>query len=152
MFIFSSDPTKLQQAFLDYGVADPAVGEVTMKSHALVLVPALFLLHPAWAEEKSPAWRSDTQHPQLQYRSVCIGGSSVRVVWRNGYPGAVTLKAHMKSFSYDGMEDVRIDPGGTTKSDLETIDCQAMQVSVTRFSMAAPPPPPPPSADAKTPA
>lgn len=73
-------------------------------------------------------------------------------MWRNGYPGAVTLKAQMKSYTYEGMEDVRIEPGGTTNTDLDTLNCGNFQVSVIRFSMAAPPPPPPPSADAKAPA
>jgi hypothetical protein len=106
---------------------------------------SLLLLHSAWAEEKSPGWLSDAQHPSLQYRFVCMKGSE-RVVWRNGYPGAVTLKAHMKSFEYDGMEDVQIDPGATANSDLDTLNCGSFQVTVTRFSMAAPPPPPPPVA------
>jgi|HubBroStandDraft_6_1064221.scaffolds.fasta_scaffold269908_2 hypothetical protein len=106
---------------------------------------SLLLLHSAWAEEKSPGWLSDPQHPSLQYRFVCIKGSQ-RVMWRNGYPGAVTLKARMKSFEYDGMEDVQIEPGATANSDLDTLNCGNFNVTVTRFSMAPPPPPPPPVA------
>ena len=57
----------------------------------------------------------------------------------------------MRSYTYDGMEDVQIDPGATTDTNLQTLYCGNFQVSVTRFSMAAPPPPPPASPDAKAP-
>jgi hypothetical protein len=50
------------------------------------------------------------------------------------------------------MEDVEIEPGATTNTILQTLNCGNFQVSVTRFSMAPPPPPPPTSADAKVPA
>ena len=54
----------------------------------------------------------------------------------------------MRSNTYDGMEDVQIDPGATADTNLQTLNCGNFQVSVTRFSMAAPPPPPPPPASA----
>jgi len=123
-----------------------------MKLRALVFVPTMLLIHPAWAEDNNPAWLTVPQHPSLQYRFVCIKKEAQRVVWRNGYPGAVTLKAEMKSFTYEGMEDVQIEPGATTNTDLDTLNCGNFRVSVIRFSMAAPPPPPPPSAAAKAPA
>ena len=119
-----------------------------MKHHFIGFLSALLFVHAARAEERGPGWFSDPQHPSLQYRFVCMKGAQ-RVIWRNGYPGAVTLKARMLSYTYDGMEDVQIDPGAITNTDLDTLACGSFQISVTRFSMAAPPPPPPTGADAK---
>jgi hypothetical protein len=110
---------------------------------------SLSFLASAWAEEKNLIWHSDPHHPSLQYRFACIGGSSERIIWRNGYPGAVTLKARIKNFDYDGAEEVQIEPGATTNSNLQTQSCGNFDVSVARFSMATPPPPPAPVADAK---
>ena len=87
-----------------------------MKFRILGFVPALLFIHSAWAEVKGPAWLSDPQHPLLQYRFNCVRGSET-LVWRNGYPGAVTLKARVKSFTYDGVEDVQIEPGATTNTE-----------------------------------
>jgi hypothetical protein len=50
----------------------------------------------------------------------------------------------MRSFNYDGMEDVQIGPGATANTDLDTLNCGNFQISIARFTMAAPPPPPPP--------
>jgi hypothetical protein len=90
-------------------------------------------------------WRKDPGHPQLEYRVTC-SREALSIIWRNGYPGEVTLKAHVKSESYDGFEDAKVLPGGTFKSDPETMYCSlsSLNVSVVKFTMAAPPPPPKP--------
>ena len=119
-----------------------------MKFRILGFVPALLFCHSAWAEVKGPAWLSDPRHPLLQYRFVCNGGSSQNVIWRNGYPGAVTIKVRTRGYDYDGVEDVQIEPGATADINLQSLNCGNFQVSVTRFSMAVPPPPPPPAAGA----
>lgn len=92
-------------------------------------------------------WRKDPGHPQLEYNISCAKGVSLSILWRNGYPGEVTLKAHVRSESYDGIEDAKVAPGGTFKSDPETMYCSlsSLNVSVVKFSMAAPPPPPKPA-------
>jgi hypothetical protein len=97
-------------------------------------------------------WRKDPGHPQLEYRISC-SKDSLSILWRNGYPGAVSLKAHVRSETYDGFEDAKVLPGGTFKSDPETMYCSlsSLNVSVVKFSMAAPPPAPKPTvADNKT--
>ncbi len=93
----------------------------------------------------SGGWLSDPQHPQLEYRLSCQQGSALAILWRNGYPGEVSIKARVKSESYDGIEDAKIPPGETFKSDPETMSCSlgSLRVSVVKFSMAAPPPPKP---------
>jgi hypothetical protein len=87
-------------------------------------------------------WRKDPQHPQLEYRLACRKGQALSITWRNGYPGAVSMKARVKSDSYDGIEDVKIAPGETFLSDPDTMYCSlgSLRVSVVQFSMAAPPP------------
>ena len=99
----------------------------------------------AMASEGS-GWRKDPQHSQLEYRTSCLKGQALLITWRNGYPGAVAFKARVKSDSYDGIEDAKIDPGATFKSDPDTMYCSldSLRVSVVKFSMAAPPPPPKP--------
>lgn len=85
--------------------------------------------------------RKSPGHPQLEYRISCAKGS-VSILWRNGYPGALSLKARVKSKTYDGVEDVQIAPGGTATSDPDTMSCSldTLSVSVVKFSMALPPP------------
>jgi len=101
------------------------------------------------ADESSP-WRSDPQHPDLQYRVKCHREAAT-IEWRNGYPGSLTLKASIKSKtlndSYDGAEDVSVAPGGVSDTSLETMACApgAFQVRLTHFEMAPPPPKPKPS-------
>src|ERR1700693_5517342 len=91
-------------------------------------------------------WRKDPQHPQLEYRTSCLKGQALLITWRNGYPGAVAFKARVKSDSYDGIEDAKIDPGETSKPvpDTRYGSLDSLRVSVVKFSMAAPPPPPKP--------
>jgi sulfur carrier protein ThiS len=110
----------------------------------------LFFMICAGMAAAGPVWRTDPLHPQLQYRVSCSREDSLTILWRNGYPGGVTLKAHVKSESYDGVEDVKIAPGGTSKSDVETMTCSlgSLNVTVVRFTMAAPPPKPVASATA----
>ncbi len=112
------------------------------------LLPFALLFAAACARGDSPSWQADAQHPLLQYRFECRNGAET-VLWRSGYPGAVTLQARMKSSSYDGMEDVQIEPQSEARSPLETMYCGTFQVIVARFSMALPPVPkpvvPPPS-------
>ncbi len=113
-------------------------------------LPLALLCAVESARGDSPSWQSDAQHPLLQYRFECRNGAET-VLWRSGYPGAVTLKARMKSSSYDGMEDVQIDPQSEARSPLETMYCGTFQVMIARFSMA-PPPVPDPVADPVVPA
>jgi hypothetical protein len=91
-------------------------------------------------------WRQDPQHPQLEYQVSCEGGDALLILWRNGYPGTVTLKAQIKSLTYNGMEDAKVPAGGTFKSQPETMSCSlgSLTVKVTKFSMAAPPAQPAP--------
>lgn len=106
----------------------------------LVLV---LLSSAAWASENDLGWRTDPQYQLLQYRFVCSRGAET-AIWRSGYPGAVKLKARMRSATYDGTEDVQIEPQGSAQSELDTLYCGTFQVTITQFSMSPPPPPPPP--------
>jgi hypothetical protein len=101
--------------------------------------------------DSSTGWMQDRPHPQVQYRFLCFRGS-LTIEWRSSYPGAVTLKANVKSSGYDGDEHVVIAPGGSATSSPETLNCSAesFQITEKRFSMAAPPPPPAPAAGAKS--
>ncbi len=121
---------------------------MNMKPAKFKFLLLALLLPAAYAGENSAPWQSDAQHPLLQYRFECRQGAET-VLWRSGYPGAVTLQARMKSSSYDGMEDVQIEPQSEARSSLETMYCGSFQVTVTRFFMAPPPIPkpavPPPS-------
>ncbi len=108
------------------------------------------LLAGVRASGDTTPWMADAQHPLLQYRFDCKQGTET-VLWRSGYPGAVTLQARLRSSSYDGMEDVKIEPQSEARSPLETMYCGSFQVTVARFSMAPPPAPKPdvpPPADA----
>jgi hypothetical protein len=121
----------------------------------LRFLPLILLVPAAFAGEISASWLADAQHPLLQYRFECNKGTET-VFWRSGYPGAVTLQARLRSSSYDGMEDVRIDPQSEARSPLETMYCGTFQVTVAHFSMEAPPVPKPtvpstPAADAAEP-
>jgi len=111
------------------------------------------LLAGVRASGDTTSWLQDAQHPLLQYRFECKQGTET-VFWRSGYPGAVTLQARLRSASYDGMEDVHIQPQSEARSPLETMYCGSFQVTVSRFTMAPPPPPKPdvpaPSATAAT--
>ena len=100
------------------------------------------LLAGVRASGDTTAWQADPQHPLLQYRFECRQGAET-VLWRSGYPGAVTLQARLKSSSYDGPEEVKIEPQSEARSPLETMYCGSFQVTVVRFVMAPPPPPPP---------
>jgi hypothetical protein len=115
---------------------------MNMNLAKLRLLPFALLFAAECARGDSPSWQSDPQHPLLQYRFECRNGAET-VLWRSGYPGAVTLKARMKSSSYDGMEDVKIEPQSEARSPLETMYCGTFQVTVARFSMAPPPVPDP---------
>ena len=106
------------------------------------------LLAGVRASGDTTPWMADAQHPLLQYRFDCKQGTET-VLWRSGYPGAVTLQARLRSASYDGMEYVHIGPQSEARSPLETMYCGSFQMTVSRFSMAPPPEPkpdvPPPS-------
>jgi hypothetical protein len=110
---------------------------MNMKLRTLIFLPPVLFLSAAWAGENDPGWRSDPQHPLLEYRFVCSRGAETGI-WRNGYPGAVKLKARIRSSSYEGMEDVQIEPGSTAQSDIDTLYCGTFQVAIAQFSMAAP--------------
>jgi hypothetical protein len=109
-----------------------------MDIRKLRLLPLALLLHAVCAGESTPQWLSDSQHPSLEYRFHCGRGAET-IFWRNSYPGAVTLKARVRSSYYDGVEDVHIDAQGVAKSDLETLYCGSFRVTVISFSMSAPP-------------
>jgi hypothetical protein len=115
---------------------------MNMDIQKLRFLPLALLLHAACAGENGPQWQSDAQHPLLEYRFQCGKGAET-VFWRSGYPGAVTLKARMRSSSYDGVEDVRIEAQGVAHSDLDTLYCGRFQVTVSSFSMSPPPIPRP---------
>jgi hypothetical protein len=85
------------------------------------------------------AWAADPQHPQLQYRVKCSGGAAT-VEWRNGYPGEVTLKARVRSDTYDGTEDLTVEPGSSGTSDVDTLYCSpgSFRITVARFAMKPP--------------
>ena len=99
--------------------------------------------------DESSAWRTDPQHPDLQYRVKCHREAAT-IEWRNGYPGTLALRATIKSNtlkdSYDSAEDVSVTPGGVTDTSLETMSCApgAFQIRLTHFEMAPPPPKPAP--------
>lgn len=122
-----------------------------MDRRKLRFLPLALLLPTVCAGETSPQWLSDAQHPSLQYRFQCGKGAET-VVWRNGYPGAVTLKARVRSSSYDGVEDVHIEAQGVAYSNLQTLYCGSFRVNVTSFSMSAPPIPQPAAAKPAAPA
>jgi len=109
-----------------------------MNIRKLRLLPLALLLHAVCAGESGPRWLPDAQHPSLEYRFHC-GKGAESIFWRSGYPGAVTLKARVRSSDYDGVEDVHIDSHGVAKSDLETLYCGNFRVTVLSFSMSAPP-------------
>jgi hypothetical protein len=114
-----------------------------MKLRTLHLAGVLVVSASLSAGQTGP-WIGDPQHPELQHQFKCNKGS-LTIFWRNGYPGAVTLKAAVVSSSYDGLEDVQIPPGGKAESPLETMYCSlgSLRVITKKFSMAAPPSPPP---------
>lgn len=122
-----------------------------MDMRKLQFVPLALLLHAVCAGESGPQWLSDPQHPSLEYRFQCARGAET-IHWRNNYPGAVTLKARVRSADYDGVEDIHIDAQDVAKSDLETLYCGSFRVTVLSFSMARPPAPPPVAAKPSAPA
>jgi hypothetical protein len=124
---------------------------MSMEMRKLRFLPLALLLHSVCAGENGPQWFSDAQHPLLQFRFQCAKGAET-VLWRNGYPGAVTLKARVRSSDYDGLEDVHIDAQGVAKSDLETLYCGSFRVTVASFSMSPPPVQRPPAAKPAAPA
>src|SRR5271165_1379903 len=107
-----------------------------------------FMIATASLTMAEGGWQKVPQYPQLEYRISCLKGQAVSIVWRNGYPGALSVKARVKSDTYDGIEDAKIPPGQTFKSDPDTMYCslESLKVSVVKFSMAAPPPTPKPTA------
>lgn len=122
-----------------------------MNTRKLRFLPFALLFAAACAGENGPQWLSDAQHPLLEHRFQCVKGAET-VLWRSGYPGAVTLKARVRSSSYDGVEDVHIDAQGVAKSDLETLYCGSFRVTVISFSMSAPPIPQPTASKPAAPA
>ena len=122
-----------------------------MDNRKLRFLPLAVLLPAVCAGGNGPQWQSDAQHPLLEYRFQCGRGADT-VLWRNGYPGAVTLKARVRSSSYDGVEDVHIEAHGVAHSDLQTLYCGSFRVTVTSFSMSAPPVPLPVAAKPAAPA
>lgn len=86
-------------------------------------------------------WIQDRAHPQVQYRVKCANGS-LTIDWRNAYPGAVTLKVGINGSGYEGEDQVQIPAGGSSSSDIDTLNCypDLFQISEKKFSMAPPPP------------
>jgi hypothetical protein len=115
-----------------------------MKPRTLSLIVLLAASGLLSLGQNSSPWQPVTQHPQLQYRVKCEREAAT-IEWRNGYPGALTLKASVRGSEWDSMEDVTVAPGGSGQTELETMFCSpsAFRITVTRFSMAPPPPPPP---------
>jgi hypothetical protein len=109
-----------------------------MDIRKLRLLPLALLLPAVCAGDSGSQWLSESQHPSLEYRFQCKSGAET-VFWRSGYPGAVTLKARVRSSDYDGEEDVHIDARGVAESRLETMYCGSFRVTVLSFSMSAPP-------------
>jgi hypothetical protein len=115
-------------------------------SNLLILLAAGALSSRA---ENASAWRADPQHPALQYRVKCHRDAAT-VEWRNGYPGALALKASIKSNTdnspWDSVEEVTVAAGASAQTPLETMYCSpgAYQIRLKTFVMAAPPAPPPP--------
>ena len=105
-----------------------------------------FMMASASLAMAEGGWQKVPQYPQLEYRTSCLNGEALSILWRNGYPGAVSLKARVKSDTYDGVEDAKIAPRETFLSDPDTMYCSlaSLRVSVVKFSMAPPPPPPKP--------
>jgi hypothetical protein len=122
-----------------------------MDIRKLRLLPLAVLLPAVCAGGNGPQWLSDAQHPLLEYRFQCGKGAET-VLWRNGYPGAITLKARVRSSSYDGVEDVHIEADGVAHSDLQTLYCGSFRVTVIGFSMSPPPIPQPRAAKPAAPA
>jgi hypothetical protein len=118
-------------------------------AHFTLIVAAL----PILAAETEPGWRADPRHPDMQFRIKCHRESAT-IQWRNNYPGAVMLKASIRSGTYDGVETVNVAPGGTAETPLETEYCSAtaFRIVVGNFVMAPPPPAPPAPASATVPA
>lgn len=116
-----------------------------MDIRKLRFLPLALLLPALCAGGNDPQWLSDAQHPLLQYRFRCSRGTET-LLWRSGYPGAVTLKARVRSSDYDGVEDVYIEPQGVALSNLQTLYCGSFRVTVTSFLMSAPPIPQPTAA------
>jgi hypothetical protein len=100
----------------------------------------LVLVAAATLAPAQDGWQAVPQHPQVRYRVTCSRGSG-SIKWHNSYPGTVKLRAEIKSYSYDGPEDVQIGPNGEAVSMLETVSCDPLHVNVVHFSMAAPPRP-----------
>lgn len=123
-----------------------------MKLLTLNITLALAVVSSA-AAEKEPGWKADPRHPDLQFRVKCHKEAAT-ILWRNNYPGEVTLKINVRSSTYDGGENVTVAPNGTAETPLETEYCSptAFRVDVARFSMAPPPPPPPATAASPVPA
>jgi hypothetical protein len=100
------------------------------------------------------AWRAAAGHPEVQYQVTCRRETAT-IHWRNGYPGAVTLTASVKSYSFEEAEQVTIEAAGWAESPLETTQCSpdGFQIALTKFAMAAPPKRPSAAApaDAKAP-
>ena len=111
-----------------------------MQIRNLALV-AVFAGMSSLAAQSVSGWRPLAGHPELQYQIKCQREEAI-VMWRNHYPGAVTLTAGIKSYSYQGVEDVTVPPDGSAQSPLETMQCspEGFGVNVSRFFMAAPPP------------
>ncbi len=104
-------------------------------------LPILFVGSGAWLfGETNAAWKVDPQHRQLKYRVECSKGSST-VDWKNGYRSEVDIRANLRSAIYEGAKDIRIGPGGSAQSRLETMDCAPIRVDVTKFASAGMPAP-----------
>lgn len=84
-------------------------------------------------------WRSSPQ-ASLQYRVKCRGNAT-SIEWRNGYPGEVTFKARVSSATFEGSDDLAIDPAATRTSHLDTMYCspESYQVTIAQFEMKPPP-------------
>jgi hypothetical protein len=115
----------------------------------LVVAPAI----SSWAAEPDAAWRTDPQHPQLQYRIRCSNGAAT-IDWRNGYAGTVSFRASVKTSTYEGTEDVRVSAGGLEHSMPDTMYCSPVgfRIALLRFSISAPEPSPQPAEAVKAPA
>ncbi len=116
----------------------------------LALFPTLFLSCSVLSlgADSVTGWITDRAHPDVQYRLKCTKGS-LKIDWRNGYSGAVTMKVSVRGSDYDGDEQVVIPPGGSASSDVDTFGCYApgFEIEEKKFSLG---PSRPPAAPAKS--
>jgi len=115
-----------------------------MKFSILTLALILAPIAPAATLPSDAGWKTDSRHPDLQFRVKC-NREAATIQWRSNYPGEVSAKFSVRSSTYEGTNGVTVPPAGMAETPLDTQYCSpsAFLISVTRFFMAPPPPPPP---------